>query len=140
MMRKLLLTGAVCVSLGLGTLAIAGGGLQAPDEPITIEGKKPATFNHQTHTALGLDCGTCHHDAEHQPLSAEDIAALPSADKLACESCHNENFANPKLQKRMNVFHTRCKDCHQEGVDGKKGPTKCSDCHVKKKTRAIEGC
>jgi hypothetical protein len=142
MKKGMVLTAALAMGMGFGiaTWATAGGGLQAPAEPITIEGKKPATFNHATHAALGLACGSCHHDAKHQPLTAEAISALPSGDQLACASCHNEKFANAKLQKRMDVFHARCKECHEAGVNGKKGPTKCNDCHLQKKKKAVEGC
>ncbi len=123
---------------GLGTLsATAGGNMQAPEKEITISGKKPVKFSHNKHLELGLDCGTCHHNAAHEPLSADAIAALPSTDQLHCATCHNQDFANAKLQKRKDVFHARCKECHKEGVNGKKGPTKCSACHAKKK---IEGC
>jgi hypothetical protein len=141
MKKETILTAALVTTLGFGiaTGALAGGGLQAPAQPITIEGKKPVTFNHAPHLALGLKCGTCHHDASHNPLTAEAISALPSGDQLACENCHNQNFANAKLQKRMNVFHTRCRECHKAGVNGKKGPTKCGDCHHQQK-RTIEGC
>ncbi|MDA8164487.1 MAG: cytochrome c3 family protein [Desulfobacteraceae bacterium] len=141
MNKGIILAAALATGMGLGiTTWAAAGGLQAPTAPITIEGKKPAKFNHATHTALGLACGTCHHDAAHKPRTAEAIAALPDAKQLACETCHNEKFANPKLRKRMDVFHARCKECHQAGVNGKKGPTGCSGCHVTQKKKAIEGC
>jgi len=141
MKKESILTAALTVALSFGMAAgaAAGGGLQAPTGPITIEGKKPVTFDHARHLALGLKCGTCHHDADHQPLTAEAISALPSGGQLACENCHNQNFANAKLQRRMNVFRARCEECHRAGVGGKKGPTKCSACHHRQK-RAIEGC
>jgi len=115
-------------------------------------------FSHAKHTALGLDCGTCHHDAKHQPLNEAAIAGLGKTDGLQCASCHNEKFANAKLQKPMDVFHARCKTCHTAGINGKKGPTGCIACHkaaaapaeaatpapaaapAKKKAKAVEGC
>lgn len=108
-------------------------GLQVPAEPIIIEGKKPATFNHQVHMDLGTTCGQCHHDAEHKPLTDEDIKILSSGNLLRCASCHNEELANEELRTVKAAFHARCKDCHSKGVDGKTGPTKCNDCHVQKK-------
>ena len=125
------------------TVSAEGDGLRAPSEAVTIDGKKPVKFQHSVHTALGLECGACHHDAEHQPRTKEAIAGLESAAELACVSCHNQNFANKKLQKKKDVFHARCKVCHKAGVEGKKGPVKCSGCHVKtvkKSAPAIEGC
>ena len=65
---------------GIGTtlsLAIATEDWIYPKEAITIDGKKPAKFNHQTHVDLGVKCGHCHHDGEHNPLVSEAIAALP---------------------------------------------------------------
>jgi hypothetical protein len=115
-------------------------GLTAPTKQITIQGKKPARFNHTTHTAIGLECTTCHHDQKHQPRSAEDIAGLTPED-LRCANCHNKDFENKKLRKPMKIFHARCKTCHKNGYNDKKGPTKCSGCHIKsKKAAAIEGC
>jgi len=119
--------------------AIAAEPLTAPQETITITGKKPVHFNHRTHLDLGVTCGQCHHDASHQPRSAEDIAALSGAEELSCASCHNDDFANPNLQKRKDIFHARCKECHQAGVNGKQGPTTCTACHIKQK-KAVEGC
>jgi len=109
--------------------ASAGGKISAPAQELTISGKKPAHFNHAKHTALGLDCTTCHHDAKHQPLNEAAIAGLPKAEGLSCATCHNAKFANAKLQKPMDVFHARCKTCHATGVNGKKGPTNCTACH-----------
>ena len=133
----------------------AGGKLTAPTRELVIQGKKPALFSHAKHTALGLDCGVCHHDAKHQPLTAAAIAGLGKADALRCATCHNDTFANDKLRKPMNVFHARCKECHVEGVNGKKGPTSCAACHTvtaaapeqksapaaaAPKKKAVEGC
>lgn len=124
---------------GIGSVtARADDAAVAPADEITIKGKKPARFNHPTHISMGLSCATCHHDGEHQPLTAEAIAALPDVGALQCVSCHNGDFANKELQKAKDVFHARCRTCHQEGYQGKKGPTKCSACHIKKK--AYEGC
>jgi hypothetical protein len=84
-------------------------GMKAPEAEIIIEGeKKSARFSHPVH--LGLDNNL----------------------QLRCASCHNKDFADPKLQTPKSAFHARCKECHKKGVDGKKGPTKCTDCHVKK--------
>lgn len=128
------------VMLSLGSVkAQAENSMGAPEDEIVIEGRKPAHFNHTTHITLGLSCATCHHDQDHQPLTAEAIAALADATGLQCVSCHNSDFANGELQKAKDVFHARCRTCHKEGYQGKNGPTKCSSCHIKKK-KAYEGC
>ena len=65
-------------------------------------------------------------------LTDKDIEAMDSNLQLRCASCHNKDLVNPKLQTPKAAFHARCKECHKQGVDGKKGPTKCTGCHVKK--------
>ncbi|MDP2757922.1 MAG: cytochrome c3 family protein [Desulfurivibrionaceae bacterium] len=151
-------TGLTMTMTGLET-AQAAGKTAAPAQDLVIKGKKPAIFSHAKHAALGLDCGSCHHDAKHQPVTEAAIAALGKTDGLQCASCHNAKFADPKLQKPMDVFHARCKTCHATGVNGKKGPTGCIACHTAaaaapaqaetpaaapapamKKRKAVEGC
>ena len=124
------------IAVNLGTRPAAADDsamLKVPDKEIVIEGKKPARFDHQKHLALGVTCGVCHHDADHKPLTEEAILAMDSAKKLECQSCHNQDFANEKLNSVKLAFHARCKECHKQGVGDKKGPTKCTDCHLKKK-------
>ena len=131
---------AICMGLAMGLgFAQAEDPIQAPDKSITIKGKKPVKFKHNVHLDLGVTCGQCHHDDSHNPRSAETIAAMADGTTLQCATCHNSDFTNPKLQKAKDVFHANCKTCHKAGFNDKKGPTKCSGCHVKKK-RAIEGC
>jgi len=106
--------------------------MKAPEAEIIIKGeKKSARFSHPVHLNLGVACAQCHHDSEHQPLTDKDIAAIENSLQLRCATCHNKDFSNPKLQSAKNAFHARCKECHKQGVDGKIGPTKCKDCHVK---------
>lgn len=157
-MKKTMIALAMMLAAGLTVTMNDLHAATAPAEMLVISGKKPAHFNHATHTALGLDCATCHHDVKHQPLKEADIAAMANTDALHCTTCHNEKFANEKLRKAMDVFHARCKTCHTAGVNGKKGPTACNTCHsaatatmdqqaapatpapAKKKSKAIEGC
>ena len=107
-------------------------GTAAPEEEMIIQGKKKsARFSHPVHLNLGVSCGQCHHDSEHQPLTDKDIAAMENSQQLRCASCHNEDFDKQELQTPKEAFHARCKECHKQGVNGKKGPTKCTDCHVK---------
>jgi hypothetical protein len=104
----------------------------APAEEIIIKGeKKSAKFSHPVHLELGVSCGQCHHDSEHKPLTDTDITAMADKTQLQCISCHNQDFANAELQSMKDVFHARCRDCHKQGFNGKTGPSKCNDCHVK---------
>ena len=133
--------GLALTTLLLPSTPLSAQELKAPEGEITITGKKPARFNHQTHLDLKVECGTCHHDAKHQPRSEADIAAMDNIEQLRCTTCHNEEFSNNKLQKPKQIFHARCRDCHKQGASGKKGPTQCSSCHIKtKRPAAAEGC
>lgn len=109
-------------------------GLKAPETEMVIAGeKKSARFSHPVHLSLGVTCGQCHHNSEHQPLTDKDIEVIDDPVKLRCTSCHNSEFSDPKLQTPKDAFHARCKECHKAGVDGKVGPTKCTGCHVDSK-------
>ena len=143
MRKEIFLSGvAVLALIVIGSWCgqvIAENSLQAPEDELIIDGRKPATFSHPVHLELGLECGVCHHDQEHNPLSADTISALESPSQIRCVSCHNSNYPDEKLRKAKDVFHARCKTCHSEGYAGKSGPTKCTGCHIKKK-KALEGC
>ena len=143
MKKKMRVTGAV-FAMTLSAILLAGVSLavsavNAPQEDVIIDGKKPARFNHLTHLNLGLDCASCHHDNKHAPLSADGIGALNDTNSLKCVSCHNSQHTNKDLRKAKDVFHAKCKECHKKGFAGKKGPTKCTSCHLKKK-KTYEGC
>jgi hypothetical protein len=98
---------------------VSAGSVNAPEAEIIITGeKKSARFSHPVHLKLGVECGQCHHDSGHNPLTR-------------CATCHNKDFSNAGLQSIKDAFHQRCKECHKQGVNGIKGPTKCKDCHVK---------
>lgn len=142
MKKKTLMMLAMATMMALGQTAAAGT-LQAPNDAVTIDGKKPVQFQHKVHLGQGLECGACHHDATHQPLSAEAVGAKAAAADLQCVKCHNADFANEKLRERKDIFHARCQGCHKAGVNDKKGPTKCAACHGAKDKapkKKLEGC
>jgi len=128
-MKKTMIALAMVCAAGLTVTMTDLHAAGAPAQDLVIKGKKPALFSHAKHTALGLDCTTCHHDAKHQPLNEAAIGGVKNTESLQCATCHNAKFANAKLQKPMDVFHARCKTCHTAGVNGKKGPTACTACH-----------
>lgn len=137
MQKKMLRLGILVLGIaasGLWTgLSNAENQLQAPEKELIIEGEKPARFLHSTHLEMGLTCEKCHHDDKGSPFTAEAIGALPDPGTLRCVSCHNAGHPDEKLQSAKDVFHAKCKDCHKAGYNGKKGPGKCSSCHVKDK-------
>ena len=142
MKKSIILTTALLagITCGLGAGAAAGDSAKGyPEGELVLDGRKPARFSHETHMALGMECGVCHHDREHNSQTAEMIGAMPDTRQLQCTSCHNGEFADSELQRAKDVFHARCKTCHQEGYEGKSGPVKCGDCHVREK-KAYEGC
>ena len=132
-MKKILLfigVGLAAASFFAGV--VVAGSANAPEAEIIIKGeKKSARFSHPVHLKLGVECGQCHHDSGHQPLTDSSIAAMENSEVLRCATCHNKDFSNSGLQSSKNAFHKRCKECHKQGVDGRKGPTKCKGCHVK---------
>jgi len=140
MLTAMVIAMGMMATTGMLPATSAAAGTAMPDKEITIDGKKPARFNHATHLGLGVSCGQCHHDAGHQPLAEAAISAMPDAGKLSCVNCHNSDFANAKLQTKKDIFHARCKECHKQGVGDKKGPTSCKACHAGKPQKAIEGC
>lgn len=144
LIRRYLITGVALLTMVAG-VAIQNGAAQegkdiAPQQEITIAGKKPARFDHQKHLALGMKCAVCHHDKDHNGLTAEAIKGMADKKSLECVSCHNKSFANANLQKEKDVFHARCRECHKAGYEGKNGPKNCSACHIKKARKKLEGC
>lgn len=84
-------------------------------------GKKPATFPHKLHQDL-MECASCHHSKAADGKQGPYVAGQEGK----CESCH---AAKGEYKK---VAHKNCKGCHKAGLNGKKGPTKCGGCHIKK--------
>ena len=134
-----LLTMALYSLLATGMVATTSAASE-PAQELVLQGKKPARFDHKTHTVLGIECGVCHHDQKHSPLTAEAIGAVTDPATLHCMSCHNDQHPRQELRQAKDIFHTRCKTCHQEGWQGRNGPVKCTDCHLKSGKKAAEGC
>lgn len=68
-------------------------------------------FPHHDHQAKVGDCKTCHHKSD-------------GTTHKACKTCHHDKKGDAPAMK--DAMHERCKGCHKKG---KKGPTKCNDCH-----------
>lgn len=114
----------------------------APPEIIVIHSQvwpekkyEDSKFPHKKHaTELQITCKECHHRYENGGNVWKE------GDPVAtCESCHTSpktgkalKDAPPEEQKLSlyNAFHRNCLNCHKEQA---KGPTKCIECHNKKK-------
>jgi hypothetical protein len=125
-----LLIGAITICIIYSGMAVA---VENPQELITIEGVRPAVFDHDTHLEYGVKCGVCHHKSKDEPYTDQEVKSLSSGKNLYCIYCHNEKFENEKLRSLKVVMHKQCKSCHLKGFKGVKGPTRCIGCHKSKK-------
>ena len=125
-----LLTGVVSLGIFLTGMAAA---VENPQKQITLEGVRPAVFDHETHLGNGINCGECHHKSKETPFSDQEVRAQTSGKTLSCSYCHNSKFSNERLRLVRAVMHQQCKGCHLKGYKGVKGPARCSGCHKKKK-------
>jgi hypothetical protein len=92
----------------------------------TAAAKKPAAFPHKKHQDM-YPCAECHHGAD-----AGKQAPYVAGEEKKCESCHNADFGNAKLNSFKAAAHENCKKCHEAAAkEGKNAPTKCAGCHVK---------
>lgn len=115
---------AVALSLAVGMSAALAFGVEVNIGPenITLQteaARKPAVFPHRRHQE-GIVCTACHH-ADGEMMTVEK-----------CESCHNKDFDDGKLNGFKKVAHIRCKECHKavNQDQGKAAPIKCTGCHV----------
>lgn len=99
-------------------------------ETVTIDSIKdkqgPVTLKHKAHIdKYGLKCIDCHHKTKE--------GETPKA----CKSCHDPKEKKGDKVNLKNAYHKGCKGCHKEKAkkaeEGKKPPTKCKECHEKKK-------
>jgi hypothetical protein len=138
---------AVCVA-GIGGL-YAGTAVQ---DVIKMENKAYAKhkksiveFSHKKHvTEYKAGCGECHHDENNKPLSN-----LKEGDAVKnCIECHSKPGLKPKgkdakklseketLGYHAEAIHKNCQGCHKDfnkKNKKKSAPTKCTECHSKKK-------
>ncbi len=95
------------------------------DKTFTKMKKSPVEFHHKQHSVdLKIACTQCHHNYK----NGKNV--WKEGDKVVlCAQCHKLKREGKVLDLR-NAFHKNCKDCHKKE---KKGPTKCNECHPKKK-------
>jgi hypothetical protein len=103
--------------------------LTADDGPETsildhlVDTYPPYEFNHKEHAEDFTDgCADCHHEVS-------DVEVVAS-----CRACHNtKKESEDGIPGLMDAYHKQCRDCHKEADSG---PTKCQECHPKKRDKA----
>jgi hypothetical protein len=126
----------IALALSLGFAITAGvAGDTGPEEMVlkTADSKKPkpALFPHAKHQQMeGNTCATCHHSKGDGGMQ---VAYVEGQKIEKCQTCHNADLANAKLNSFKKAAHKRCQSCHKEkkaaGVTT--APTKCTGCHPK---------
>jgi len=133
----------ILATLVVGMMFVVSGAL-ATDVPDTIKmeskvypkhKKTIVDFSHKKHAAdYGIACTDCHH------VYTDGKNVYKEGDAVAkCETCHpdpakpkkpqdGELTQEQKMGSHYWVIHENCKGCHKSG---KKGPTKCTECHLK---------
>ena len=89
--------------------------------------KAPVKFTHKLHVEkYKIKCADCHH------VYKDGKNVFKDGDKVQkCAECHKSPKKNQgKVLSLYNSFHKNCRECHKKA---KKGPTKCNQCHPKKK-------
>jgi hypothetical protein len=125
MMKKITLLLTV-----LAFVAVSAFGAKPP-ATVTIDAaakKQPAVkFAHDKHITRAKTCDQCHHDSK-------GLTADSKVEVKKCSACHlGPKPPVPSMREMSltkNPFHIKCLGCHKEG---KKGPTKCTECHIKVK-------
>ena len=114
MKKFVMLMAVVMAAVFSASLIVAA---DAP-EKVTIKdvqkSKSAVAFPHKSHADRIKNCAECHH---------KDAAGK----EQKCSGCHKAKMEKEK-ESFKEAMHTNCKGCHQKG---KKGPTKCDDCHKK---------
>ncbi|MEW6443139.1 MAG: cytochrome c3 family protein [bacterium] len=120
---------------------------QAADE-ITIQSQawtakknENTKFSHKKHaTELQIACTDCHHEYQNGNNVWKEGDPVQK-----CEACHTVIKTGkalkeaPPEEKKLslyNAFHDNCTKCHKEEA---KGPTKCQECHPKRKVGGGNG-
>ncbi len=139
-MKKRLLAILVCVAfaaVALFTTAVWAQKTKSGEVADTLEifetavftkhKKSAVVFPHKKHSVdYKIACTECHHNYK------DGKQVWKEGDKVAkCGTCHKSPKKNDgKMLSLYNAFHKNCRDCHKKA---KKGPTKCAQCHPKKK-------
>ena len=144
-------TGIGLISVVAAALFLWVGAYAAETEPpdeVTIHSKlwtadkyEPVKLSHKKHMdEYKIECVECHHvykDGKNVWKKGDEVQM--------CDKCHTcvktgkaLKDATPEEKKLSlyNAFHDNCKGCHKKydkEKNTKDAPTKCTDCHAKKK-------
>ncbi len=111
----------LCIVVAAGTLAVA----KDPPKKVTLDKckkkKSAVEFDHEMHVKKNkIACKKCHHTGKNVACStAKCHAGKADGKKPGCA----------EMSLKKNPYHIRCVGCHKKGLNGKKGPRKCKDCH-----------
>ncbi len=121
--------------------------MQLYDQAFKKHKKGPVAFPHKKHIEeYKLNCGECHHDANHKPLNNLKM----TDDVKKCVECHKatKKVRGEKLTKKEKIkkyleyaMHANCITCHKKFNKKKTGkvrgpaPTSCNKCHARKKKK-----
>lgn len=116
-------------------------GPQIPQEPIKPKEPQPpqmpkikemiifdvpygeVKFTHKKHTeTFKISCLKCHHTWEEGKVSGD-----------LCKDCHKKQATEVFSSKE--AYHKNCKGCH---ATEKKGPTGCTQCHIRISSRTMQ--
>ncbi len=123
MLKSIIMTTVFATALGTAIIGYCDEGansMKAPAEPVVVTnfGKKPAvTFDHAKHLGQGIECISCHHNAE--------------SGQFKCGECHKaEDGDAPALKQAAHGKEVgACYGCHLDKDAAQK--KKCNDCHAK---------
>ena len=149
MNKRILLTtaifcmGALFLAAGIYAGTTVADTFKLEDPGYKKHTKAAVDFSHKKHaTDYGATCGDCHHDDTGKAL---DLKEGDNVQK--CGECHSEFGKLSKEDKKMKkaekikkyhkeALHANCISCHKDAnkkAGNKNAPTKCNDCHPKKK-------
>lgn len=124
MAKKIVLCLAVVAMVcGFAAISVAGEGPETVNIETPKKSKSTVPFQHWAHQGK-MECSACHHTANADGTRGAYVAGK----EAKCASCHDGSMANKKVATAKKAAHVNCKGCHKSG---KKGPTKCGDCHIK---------
>ena len=107
---------------------------------------KPVLFDHEKHTAMAGDCGTCHHQHgnnaslpchECHGIKASTFKSSVTGSFMACKNCHGGyDPATPRMPGLKVAYHRQCFQCHRGMGDVGVNPKGCTVmCHDKREQK-----
>ncbi len=108
-----------------------------------VDKYEPVTFDHEKHTSIAGNCGTCHHQHENfgtlpckecHSVTPAMFKSSVSNNFMACKNCHAAyDPANPKVPGLKTAYHQQCFQCHRGMAEVGISPAGCTMmCHGKK--------